>query len=182
MGFGLRPGAKAPDEPPTPYRLRASPRLYSSKRRAPSCRRSRTPTAESDHVAISEIDTSAGAGAVVQDEKVTGHMKFPDRWLRNRGMLPGRCRIIRVTGDSMEPTLPNGAALLVNRGSNHRQDGKIFVIRIGEDLVVKRTVFDPEAGWLLVSDNKDKTTWATRPWPENAEVVGEVKWVARSLP
>ena len=28
MGFGLRPGAKAPDEPPTPYRLRASPRLY----------------------------------------------------------------------------------------------------------------------------------------------------------
>ena len=27
-GFGLRPGAKAPDEPPTPYRLRASPRLY----------------------------------------------------------------------------------------------------------------------------------------------------------
>ena len=30
MGIGLRPGAKAPDEPPTPpYRLRASPRLYS---------------------------------------------------------------------------------------------------------------------------------------------------------
>ena len=28
MGVGLRPGAKAPDEPPTPYRLRASPRLY----------------------------------------------------------------------------------------------------------------------------------------------------------
>ena len=30
MGIGLRPGAKAPDEPPTPYRLRASPRLYNS--------------------------------------------------------------------------------------------------------------------------------------------------------
>ena len=29
MGTGLRPGAKAPDQPPTPYRLRASPRLYS---------------------------------------------------------------------------------------------------------------------------------------------------------
>ena len=28
MGLGLRPGAKAPDEPPTPYWLRASPRLY----------------------------------------------------------------------------------------------------------------------------------------------------------
>ena len=30
MGLGLRPGAKAPDEPPTPYWLRASPRLYST--------------------------------------------------------------------------------------------------------------------------------------------------------
>ena len=28
MGLGLRPGAKAPDQPPMPYRLRASPRLY----------------------------------------------------------------------------------------------------------------------------------------------------------
>ena len=28
----------------------------------------------------------------------------------------------------MEPTLPNGAAVLVDRGSNHRQDGKIFVM------------------------------------------------------
>ena len=28
MGVGLRPGAKAPEEPPTPYRLRAPPRLY----------------------------------------------------------------------------------------------------------------------------------------------------------
>ena len=33
MGIGLRPGAKAPDEPPTPYRLRASPRLYVRRER-----------------------------------------------------------------------------------------------------------------------------------------------------
>ena len=30
MGAGLRPGAKAPDKPPNPYRLRASPRLYTN--------------------------------------------------------------------------------------------------------------------------------------------------------
>ena len=137
---------------------------------------------EGDFVAISEVDTSAGAGAVVQDESVTGHMQFPHRWLRNRGLRAAACRIIRVTGESMEPTLPNRAAVLVYLGSRHRTDGKIFVIRIGDDLVVKRTVLDPEAGWLLVSDNPDKTTWATRPWPESAEIVGEVKWVAQSLP
>ena len=33
MGLGLRPGAKAPDQPPMHYRLRASPRLYAAPRR-----------------------------------------------------------------------------------------------------------------------------------------------------
>ena len=65
------------------------------------------------------------------------------------------CRIMRVTGDSMEPTLPNGSTALVNLANGHRQGGKIFVIRVGEDVIVKRSVLDPDAGWLLVvSDNR----------------------------
>ena len=137
---------------------------------------------DSLEVAISEIDTSAGAGAVANDEKVTGHMKFPSRWLRRRGIRSAVARIIRVTGDSMEPTLPNRSAILVDLGSNTLQDGKVFVIRIGDDLIVKRTVLDPEAGWLLVSDSSAKEIWATRPWPEDAQIIGEVKWVGRALP
>jgi len=136
----------------------------------------------SDYVAISEIDTSAGVGAVVKDEHVTGRMKFPCRWLRNRGLIPGMCRIIRVVGESMEPTLPDGCAILIHLASKARADGKIFVIRVGDDLVVKRTVRDREAGWLLVSDNPNKRAWATQPWPEDAAIIGEVKWLGRSLP
>ena len=109
-------------------------------------------------------------------------MKFPDRWLHDRGLHPAACRIIRVTGDSMEPTLPDGAAVLVNLGSRRRQNGKVFVIRIGEDLVVRRTILDPGTGWLLVSNSRDKSTWPTRPWPEDADVIGEVKWVGNALP
>ena len=30
MGVGLRPGAKASEAPPMPYRPRASPRLYTN--------------------------------------------------------------------------------------------------------------------------------------------------------
>ena len=53
---------------------------------------------------------------------------------------------------------------------------------MGDDLVVKRTIRDPEMGWLLVSDSPDKSTWATRPWPEDADIVGEVKWAGKALP
>ena len=135
-----------------------------------------------DYVAISEINTSAGVGGVVYDEHVTGRMKFPYRWLSQRSLTPAMCRIIRVTGESMEPTLPDGCAILIDLVSKNQKDGKIFVIQIGDELVVKRTVLDPDAGWLLVSDNRNKRMWATRPLPEDAQIIGEVKWLGRSLP
>ena len=136
-----------------------------------------------DHefVGINEIDAAAGAGAVVQDERIRRRIKFPWSWLRKHGLKAHMSRIIRVSGESMEPTLPDGCAILVYRGSQERRDGKLFVIRIGDGLFVKRVIHDPDAGWLLVSDNPNKTAWPTRPWPDDAAIVGEVKWLGRSF-
>ena len=39
----------------------------------------------------------------------------------------------------------------------------------------------PAGVWQLVSDNPDKLTWPNRPWPPDAEIVGEVRWIARTL-
>ncbi len=36
-------------------------------------------------------------------------------------------------------------------------------------------------GWLLSNDNPDKAGWPTQPWPKNAAVVGQVKWLGRAL-
>ena len=48
-------------------------------------------------------------------------------------------------------------------------------------LVVKRLVDEAAAGWLLQSDNPNKQTWPTQPFPDDARVVGEVKWTGRSF-
>ena len=37
---------------------------------------------------------------------------------------------------------------------------------------------DKDSGWQLVSDNP---LWKPLPWPGNAEIIGEVKWMARTL-
>ena len=93
------------------------------------------------------------------------------------------CRIIRVVGESMEPTLPDGCSILVNHESRERHHGKVFVIRRGDELIVKLTLHDKDAGWLLASDNPDKRAWPTPRWPEHeTQVVGEVRWVWYSLP
>jgi phage repressor protein C with HTH and peptisase S24 domain len=50
-----------------------------------------------------------------------------------------------------------------------------------EDLLVKRVSHNPAAGWLLVSDNPDKRAWPTRPFPDDAQMIGEVKWTGGSV-
>ena len=143
----------------------------------------REPNAWRDYVAISEIDTAAGSGAVVHDERITGRIKFPTLWLYREGLNPTECRIIRVIGESMEPTLPDGCSILVNREQRQRRHGRIFVIRVGNDeLIVKRTLKNPDAGWLIASDNPDRNAWPTQKWPPEGEPVGEVRWVWHSLP
>ena len=86
-------------------------------------------------------------------------MKFPVVWLYREGLNAQACRIIRVLGESMEPTLPDGCSILVNHEGRERRHGKVFVIRRGDELIVKRTLHDNDAGWLLVSDNPDKRAW-----------------------
>ncbi len=49
-------------------------------------------------------------------------------------------------------------------------------------IVVKRLIQDSTAGWLLQSDNRNKQAWPTRPFPPDAQIVGMVRWVARTLP
>lgn len=86
-----------------------------------------------------------------------------------------------MTGEGMEPTIPDGSAILVDTAVTDRRDGRIFVVQIGDQQVVKRLRDDPEAGWILSNDNPYKAGWPTEPWPENAVTVGEVRWLGRTF-
>ncbi len=35
--------------------------------------------------------------------------------------------------------------------------------------------------WQVVTDNPNKHVWPTRAWPRDAEIVGEVRWTARTF-
>ena len=72
-----------------------------------------------EYVRVAEVTTAAaaGVGATVGTERVTGADEIPRPWLNSHGLTASECRIIRVTGDSMEPTLPDGCAILVNLAS-----------------------------------------------------------------
>ena len=136
---------------------------------------------EGDYVGVSELASAAGDGAVVEQERVTGRVKFRRAWLARHGLVARNCRVIQVSGESMEPTLVDGCSILVNLAARRRRVGRIYVVRTGDGLVVKRAGKDPAGVWQLISDNPNKHVWPTRRWPSDAETVGEVKWTARTF-
>ena len=135
-----------------------------------------TPGARS--VGTREVAAAAGGGAVNLDEApVKGPVWFRRDWLDGHGIDPTLSVVISVRGESMEPTLPAGSKILVDRTRTRRRAGRIFVVTTEEGLVVKRLERRGRQ-WFLVSDHP---SWEPVPWPREAEVVGEVRWASRTF-
>ena len=140
-----------------------------------------TDEADGHSVDVMELDTAAGAGAVVDFERVKDRIGFRQSWLRKNGLVAHQCKVLGVKGTSMEPTLVDGCSILIDLNRRSRLVGHLYVIRTGDGLIVKRAGKNRAGAWQLVSDNPDKKEWPTLRWRDNAEVIGEVKWAARTF-
>ena len=130
-------------------------------------------------VQMMEVAAAAGDGSSDIDESASKPAWFRRAWVENRGIDPTQAALISVHGDSMDPTLPDGSTILVDRARRRRHEGRIYVLRIANGLLVKRA---GRAGrdWILTSDNASPN-WPDIPWPAGTDIVGEVRWVARDL-
>ena len=129
-------------------------------------------------MAAREIEVAAGGGAVTLDDAPEkGRLWFRRDWLDHHGIDTTQCVVIGVRGESMEPTLPDGCSILVDRARRRRRDGGIFVLNTGDGLIVKR-LGKSGRRWQLVSDHEK---WEPLPWPREAEVIGEVRWASRTF-
>ncbi len=141
---------------------------------------------EADYIPPQEFETVTVNMASAADEDrgtwdatVTGHLAFHRSWLVRHNVDPDRSSIITVSGKSMEPTLMEGDAILVDGSRDQPTEGRIYVVMLyGQGLVVKRAARDDQGEWEMVSDNP---AWQAVPWPEDATVLGEVCWASRTL-
>lgn len=111
-------------------------------------------------------------------EPASESLWFGQDWLRRHGLDSSQCLIVRVHGASMETTLPDGCSALVNRGERQRRVGCIYALRTEGRLVVRRAAREDDGRWLLESDHPDREPEA---WPDDAEVIGQVRWMARTF-
>ncbi|AWY19532.1 S24 family peptidase [Moraxella bovis] len=79
-------------------------------------------------------------------------LAFRKEWINRTSLTASQLVAINTDGDSMFPTIPENATVLIDKSKNTAKDGRIYVIRIGEQLYVKRTQWLP-TGLRLISDN-----------------------------
>ncbi|WP_010544269.1 S24 family peptidase [Sphingomonas elodea] len=131
-------------------------------------------------VAVPRIDlgASAGPGGWAEDETQRAPFAFPPALLRQLGVRPEAASMVRVAGDSMEPTLSDGDEILVDRDRCRIDARGIFVLRVEGALLVKR-VRTALGGVELVSDNPSHPVRFARAG--SFQLVGRVAWLGRVL-
>jgi hypothetical protein len=127
------------------------------------------------------VGASAGAGALTHEEALAGKVGFDEAWLRKMGVEPAQVSLIRVEGDSMQPTLNDGDDIMVDKAAALRplKDG-VHVLRMDDALMVKRLVLRKGGRLSVLSDNPAYPDW--RDLDAGAvSVIGRVVWVGRRL-
>ena len=129
-----------------------------------------------------DVRVSAGDGEWVLEEVSLGQFVLDQPYFqREIGLDPALCRIVKVSGDSMEPTFRSGDPVLVNLAENQQPADGIWVIRIGLGTFVKRLQFMLGGTVRVVSDNpayQDQVLDLTEEQPD-FQMIGRVVWSPR---
>ncbi|MEI9928047.1 MAG: S24 family peptidase [Sphingomonas sp.] len=130
-------------------------------------------------VARLDVGASAGPGGLVEREARRRPGALDPALLRDLGVPGHAASMIRVQGDSMEPTLADGDEILVDRDRRHvGVRAAPFVLRLEGAVMVKRLRV-VGAGIEVASDNP---AYPARVCPvTEVEVIGRVVWLARAL-
>lgn len=129
---------------------------------------------------IPKVEARAGAGSsLITNGEVQGYYAFRQNFLCRVGIHAKRSIMLDVMGDSMQPLIMNGDTILVDQSQTIPQDGKIFLVGFGDELLVKRLQRTPR-GWMLVSQNPDYAPMSVEGTDlEVFRVYGRVRWFGR---
>jgi len=128
-----------------------------------------------DLALIPVFDIAAGAGSGSYAGDIVQILGLEKMWLRSEYGATDSLEGIRVAGDSMEPTLRNGDVVLVNRNDVMPKDG-VYVLRIEEDLFVKRLAKLSKSQVEIISDNPSYANYIIdlKNPPTHFQVIGRV--------
>lgn len=140
-----------------------------------------SPALSPDTVSIAVLDARACCGNGIEnaDDKVVGYWHIPEIEYREiTHANPDNIKMLRVFGDSMEPTLKDGDWVLVDISRNFLDSDGLYLIKKTTALAVKRLQTTVSGDILIKSDN---TKYDTEREPLSVIViVGKVVYTLKA--
>ena len=99
-----------------------------------------------------EARLSAGGGSFETEGAVEEYYAFRTDWLRRKGQT-SKMVLMRVDGDSMEPAIASGDAVLIDQSQNEPRPGLIYAVAI-EDMIYLKEVNAMPGKLILSSFNE----------------------------
>lgn len=131
-----------------------------------------------------DVAVSAGHGALVMEEFSKSALTFRRSFLQEVGVTPSSAVIVSVKGRSMEPTIRDGAVLLVSTSAKTVINGEIYAFRQDGQLFVKRLHRQADGTLLAVSDNPDREAYPDMQIVDrnqDFEIIGRALWMGATL-
>lgn len=132
---------------------------------------------------LKEVKVSAGNGCTAEDFDSGKKIRMGKYSLRSQGVQFDQAVCVTVTGNSMEPALPDGSTVGIDRSKTEIRDGEVYVIRHGNELRAKAVYRLPGGGIRLRSYNTeeypDEHYTPQQMQEQGIAVMGKVFWSAR---
>ena len=144
----------------------------------------RQPEGDDDVVWVPLLDVIASAGPGFENAgpfELT-RLPFPRAWLQRMGLPEQHARFLGSRGDSMEPTIMDGAIVLVDDRAQHARIDGIYVLVDGPNVRIKRVAVGWQNSIVLISDNERYASETLAPPDAEAlRVAGKVVWAGGEI-
>lgn len=124
-----------------------------------------------------DAELSAGNGAENGTADVSEMLAFRRDWLTRLGVSPSNACLVKVRGESMQPTLHDGDLVLIDQSKTKVRSGRIYAFNDGGQSKVKRLDCMDDQTLIIRSDNPQFPLDIRKGEDANAlKVIGEVVW------
>jgi phage repressor protein C with HTH and peptisase S24 domain len=128
---------------------------------------------------FTEVEIEGGNGSSHAVEFNGPGLRFAKRTLAKAGVPPEAAACAKVTGNSMEPVLPEGTTVGVNTADTKVRDGKIYTLDHLGQLRVKLLYRQPGGGLRISSFNRDEypdEVLTAEQAEAELKIIGKVFW------
>lgn len=123
-------------------------------------------------VPMYDIEAAAGAGRLFDSETIQSTFYLPVELFEAEGVDPAQVVGVTARGDSMGDTIRDREQVLVNR-AQRTPDG-VFLLRMDDELRLKRVQRVAGGAWLLISDNPAYERELIKPEDQwRVEIIGQ---------